>query len=67
VLNQPAQFADAGTQILAAQSAKDGTAKPGEKSIQGAIERMLKARAEIREALAGYDLALSMLSVAGAK
>lgn len=61
------QILEAASQVLAAQLSKDGTAKPDEKSIQGAVERMLKARAEIREALAAYDLALSNLGVAGAK
>jgi len=48
-----------------AQSSKDGAAKPHEKGIQGAVERMLKACAEIREALVAYDLALSKLGVPG--
>ncbi len=56
------QILDSAIQVLAAQELSGKNTKPDEKIVQGAIEKMLKARAELREILASYDEILNQLA-----
>ncbi len=56
------QILSAAKEILAAQESSAKNTKPDEKAVQVAIERMLKARGELREIISSYDAILKQLA-----